>query len=87
MKIFEMRKGGDFQSTPLICFRFFSECRVPARLADLLDKNNAFAIQIAGERVVIPAGAVVSVVHERSGVEGAVEFQVRWKRCYGGWAR
>ncbi len=50
------------------------------RLADSLENGRAFTIQIAGERVTIPAGAVVSVEHERAGGEDEVEFQLRWKR-------
>jgi len=50
------------------------------RLADALEKGRAFTIQIAGERVIIPAGASVSVEHERAGREDEVEFQLRWKR-------
>ena len=49
------------------------------RLADALESKDAFSIQIAGERLHIPADAVFNIEHERaSGVE-EVEFQLRWK--------
>ena len=51
------------------------------RLADAIDQGKSFSIQIAGERVTIPAGAFVSVEHERAGGEDEVEFQLRWKRA------
>jgi len=48
------------------------------RLADALEAEKPFTIQIAGERVRIPAGAAFNVEHERSGGEQEVEFQLRW---------
>lgn len=50
------------------------------RLADCIEKGRAFSIQISGERVVVPADAVISVEHERGAGEEEVEFQLRWKR-------
>lgn len=49
------------------------------RLADALEKGQRFSIQIAGERIYIPAVAVLNIEHERSGGEEEVEFQLRWK--------
>ena len=49
------------------------------RLADALEKGQRFSIQIAGERIYIPAAAVLNIEHERSGGEEEVEFQLRWK--------
>lgn len=48
------------------------------RLADALETESAFTIQIAGERMRIPADAVFNIEHERSGGEEEVEFQLRW---------
>ncbi len=49
------------------------------RLADALEADEPFEIQIAGERIHVPAGAVVSIEHEREeGVE-EIEFQLRWQ--------
>lgn len=49
------------------------------RLADALEQGQRFSIQIAGERIYIPAAAVLNIEHERSGGEEEVEFQLRWK--------
>lgn len=48
------------------------------RLADALETESAFTIQIAGERLRIPADAVFNIEHERAGGEEEVEFQLRW---------
>lgn len=37
------------------------------RLADCLDNDKPFEIQIAGERIYIPARATFSIEHEREG--------------------
>jgi amphi-Trp domain-containing protein len=50
------------------------------RLADAIDKGERFTIQIAGERIRVPARAVFSVEHERSEEQEEIEFQVRWER-------
>ncbi len=48
------------------------------RLADAIESGNKFEIQIAGERVFVPASAVFTVEHERSGSDEEVEFQIKW---------
>lgn len=50
------------------------------RLADCLETEKPFRIQIANERVNIPAGAVFNIEHEREGDGEEVEFQFKWKR-------
>ena len=50
------------------------------RLADCLEKRRPFQIQIAGERLSIPAGAVFNIEHEREGTSEEVEFQFKWER-------
>ena len=50
------------------------------RLADALEAGEAFEIQVAGERLYIPASASFSIEHERSDDTDEVEFQLRWKR-------
>jgi amphi-Trp domain-containing protein len=45
------------------------------RLADALEKGERFDIQIAGERIFVPARAVCTIEHER-GEE--IEFQIKW---------
>jgi len=50
------------------------------RLADALEQGKQFDIQIAGERIYIPANVVINIEHEREGDEEEVEFQLKWKR-------
>ena len=50
------------------------------RLADSIDNDEPFRIQVAGERITVPAGAAISVEHERVGSEEEVELQFRWSR-------
>jgi amphi-Trp domain-containing protein len=49
------------------------------RLADALESGTPFRIQIAGERIRVPARAVFSVEHERSAQEEEIEFQLKWQ--------
>ena len=49
------------------------------RLADCLESGKQFRIQIAGERVNIPAAAVFNIEHVREGDSEEVEFQFKWK--------
>ena len=55
--------------------QFVSKLR---RLADAIENDKRFRIQVAGERVSVPPDAMISVEHERSGKEEEVEFQIRW---------
>ena len=48
------------------------------RLADALETNAKFEIQIAGERIYVPAHANFSVEHERTGDHEEIEFQITW---------
>lgn len=48
------------------------------RLADALEAGQAFEIQVAGERLYIPADAHFSIEHERGEGVDEVEFQIRW---------
>lgn len=50
------------------------------RLADSIESNRAFTIQVAGERLRVPADAAFSVEHERFGDDEELEFQVIWSR-------
>lgn len=49
------------------------------RLVDCLEKGERFDIQIAGERIYVPKGAIVNIEHEREGHEEEIEFQIKWK--------
>jgi amphi-Trp domain-containing protein len=48
------------------------------RLADALETRRRFDIQVAGERVYVPARAQFNVEHEREGNEEEIEFQLKW---------
>jgi amphi-Trp domain-containing protein len=48
------------------------------RFADALEAGERFDIQIDGERISVPKGAVFSVEHEREEGKEEIEFQVRW---------
>jgi amphi-Trp domain-containing protein len=48
------------------------------RLADALEAGERFEIQVAGERVHVPARAEFNVEHEREGNEEEIEFQLKW---------
>ena len=43
-----------------------------------LEIGKRFAIQIAGERIFVPARATYNIEHERSGDEEEIEFQIKW---------
>jgi len=44
------------------------------RLADCLENERQLKIQIAGERIQIPAKALFNIEHEREGNKEVVEF-------------
>ena len=48
------------------------------RLADALESEAPFRIQVAGERIHVPARAEFSIEHERGEDEEEVEFQLKW---------
>ena len=48
------------------------------RFADALESGRRFRIQIAGERISVPAGALFNVEHEREGNQEEIEFQIKW---------
>ncbi len=50
------------------------------RLADALERGDAFTISVAGEAVRVPVAAVVSIEHEREGRAEELEFQLKWSR-------
>ena len=50
------------------------------RLANCLENGKSFQIQIAGERIYIPARAIFNIEHERDGNMEEVEFQFKWER-------
>jgi amphi-Trp domain-containing protein len=48
------------------------------RLADCIEQGQKFQIQVAGERIYIPATAVINIEHERSDSSEELEFQLMW---------
>ena len=50
------------------------------RLADALEQEKTFEIQIAGERVYVPPYATVEFEYAKEGDEEEVEIELRWKR-------
>ena len=48
------------------------------RLADALEHGERFEIQIAGERISVPARAICNIEHERQGDTEEIEFQIKW---------
>jgi amphi-Trp domain-containing protein len=48
------------------------------RLADAIEAEKAFTIQVAGERLHVPADAAFNVEHERGNGRQELEFQVIW---------
>ena len=49
------------------------------RFADSVEQGEAFVIQIAGERIHVPARAVFNIEHERGAEGEEIEFQMKWK--------
>ena len=52
----------------------------PRRLADALAAGRPFTLQVAGERLRIPAGARFNLEHEREGKTKDLEIPLQWKR-------
>ncbi len=50
------------------------------RLADALEQQQPFTIQVAGERFTVPSTASISIEHERSEDGEELEFQLTWQR-------
>jgi amphi-Trp domain-containing protein len=50
------------------------------RLADCLEQGKRFQIQIAGERILVPADAIFNIEHERGKTTEEIEFQFKWKQ-------
>ena len=48
------------------------------RLAEALERGERFRVQVAGERISVPARAVCSIEHEREGSSEELEFQIKW---------
>jgi amphi-Trp domain-containing protein len=51
------------------------------RLADALEEEKTFEIQIAGERIYIPPYASIEFEYQREGEEEEVEIELKWKKA------
>jgi amphi-Trp domain-containing protein len=49
------------------------------RFADSVESGEPFVIQVAGERIHVPARAVFNIEHERGSDGEEIEFQMKWK--------
>jgi amphi-Trp domain-containing protein len=50
------------------------------RLADALEREEPFRIQVAAHRFVVPVAAELSIEHEVDGDQEELELQLRWSR-------
>lgn len=50
------------------------------RLADALEGEKTFEIQVAGERIYVPPYASVEFEYAREGDEEELEIELKWKR-------
>jgi amphi-Trp domain-containing protein len=48
------------------------------RLADALEADKSFRIQVGGIRIRVPQRAQFSIEHERDDDEEEIEFQLKW---------
>lgn len=53
--------------------------RTLRRIADAIERNEGFVIQIKNERIRVPATAIISIVHECEDGTNELEFQFAWE--------
>jgi amphi-Trp domain-containing protein len=49
------------------------------RLADAIENDERFEIQIAGKRIYVPVRATFNIEHEKSADQEEIEFQITWQ--------
>lgn len=69
-----MKKDRDIEKTYSMP-EFIEKLR---RLADALENNEPFEIQIAKERIYVPVRAKYNIEHERDESGEEIEFQIKW---------
>ncbi|WP_300043118.1 amphi-Trp domain-containing protein [uncultured Paracoccus sp.] len=69
-----MKDDRDIEKT-LELSAFIAELR---RLADSLEENGTFEIEIEGETIQISGDAIFSIEHEREDGREELEFQLKW---------
>ena len=50
------------------------------RLADALESEKKFNIQVYGQKIDIPKNATINIEHESNKKEEELEFQIKWKK-------
>ncbi len=50
------------------------------RLADALEAERSFEIQIAGERISVPPYAAIEFEYERDGDDEELEIEIKWRK-------
>ncbi len=50
------------------------------RLADALEQEKTFEIQIAGERIYVPPYATIEFEYEREGNDEEMEIEIKWRK-------
>ena len=50
------------------------------RLAEALENETAFEIQVAGERIRVPASAKIEIEYEQNGDERELEIEIKWNK-------
>jgi amphi-Trp domain-containing protein len=48
------------------------------RLADAIESDKKFSIQIAGQKIDVPKEAVINIEHEKGKKQEEIEFQIKW---------
>jgi amphi-Trp domain-containing protein len=51
------------------------------RLADAIETGKPFTIQVAGEKLRVPADVTFNIEHERADGDEELEFQLLWTRA------
>lgn len=49
-------------------------------MADCIESGKNFEIQVAGERIYVPARAEFTIEHEREDGDEELEFQFKWTK-------
>ena len=49
------------------------------RLADALERDQPFRLQVAGQRIAVPKQAIINIEHERGAQQEEIEFQIKWQ--------
>jgi amphi-Trp domain-containing protein len=50
------------------------------RIADAIEAGRSFRIQVNGNRVFVPAGAMIDIELQREEYDGELEVDIKWKR-------